>query len=1017
MNRIQFRSSSRVLAILLSAVLIVSCGKASGGDGQKESADTASTDSITTTAVEAETAADAAAASTKEQRNTDDEDNNVTTVDNSQERSDADGQPDAQTYWFTGLTADEILERLSLEEKIKQMLLPGYDQADPLKMRKWDFGAVFGVGNGKYFTSEEWRNTVSEYQKAALESKTGLPIIYGQDDVHGVGYCSGAVVFPHHIGLGAANDAELMHEIGAAVADEAKITGQLWNYSPCVAVSTDPRWGRTYESLSSNSLKVNNLARAYTEGLVENGLVACAKHFFADGSETWGTGEDGNLIDRGDASLDDDEIEALMYVYQSQIDAGVQTIMLSHGSVNGVKMHENAKYIRVLREEMGFDGMIVSDYEAIMNISGDSYKEQLIHAINAGVDMLMEPNNYEEAFKLIRKAVKEGSITEERIDEAVRRILQFKIDVGIMDDPMQEKIETKQAEVGSEEYRALAERAVSESLVLLKNNRDEKAVLPIRKGMKVYVTGPAADDASIQCGGWTREWYDPSGPIAGVTTILEGLKEVGEEKGITVLTDPKDAAEADVTLLFIGEQTYAEWFGDSEDISLTGSLALEGNAAAIEEAKRLRDAYGIPTAACIVAGRQVMIRDYLDDWDAAVMCYLPGSEGRGVADVLMGDIVFQGKLPMPWYASTDQIGSEECLFEEGYGLESVVEGRFAEDAPSVIVNGTEIELGTMLLQEFLETVGMDNDLEYDPSEQVEDESSPLYVGLKDSNLRVMLERPQNGETSDIEGLTVCGVAYNAQNEYGFNGFTEEDKAKYSVQKDSTVTIGGICVGCKDEEADSAFGAPSETGSFNDGYSLMRGYRVEGNTKIKITSTLGEVDSVWIYRPSDAQSDAGKNHNINYEDWQKWEESESTKEVLYGNDLILRIPESWVAVENEGVLQIYRSVDEKGMFQCSVRKQELDASVIYGNEEDLYARMSSPFEKHRIDHKSGLFLDCPAVFYNIQSSEEDGETYDEVGVVFAMNNCEYEMRYKVSADDDENRAIGEKILSSTIIKDD
>ena len=352
---------------------------------------------------------------------------------------------------------------------------------------------------------------------------------------------------------------------------------------------------------------------------------------------------------------------------------------------------------------MGFDGMIVSDYESIHHISGDTFKEKLIRAINAGVDMLMEPHEYEKAYKLVLEAVREGSIPQERIDDAVCRILQVKIDAGLMDDPMQEYVETEQTEVGSPKYRALAERAVEESMVLLKNrggrsedaesgstagaktersteeepentsaegNGDEYPLLPLRKGMKVYVTGPAADDEVVQCGGWTKEWNSVSGPLTGVTTIQEGLKEVGEEQGIIVLTDPKDAPEADVTLLFVGERTYAEWFGDSEDISLTGSHALEGNASAIEEARRLREEYGIPTVACIVAGRQVIISDYLDDWDAAVMCYLPGSEGRGVANVLMGKAAFQGTLPMPWYASTEQIGSDECMFPVGYGMKT-----------------------------------------------------------------------------------------------------------------------------------------------------------------------------------------------------------------------------------------------------------------------------------------------------------------------------------------------------------
>ena len=266
---------------------------------------------------------------------------------------------------------------------------------------------------------------------------------------------------------------------------------------------------------------------------------------------------------------------------------------------------------------------------------------------------------------MIIESVQDGSIEEARIDEAVTRILQLKIDLGLLDDPMQEKVQTKQEEMGSEEYRKIAERAVEESLVLLKN---EDAVLPLKEGMKIYVTGPAADYGRAQCGGWTQAWQGAQRQIDGITTILEGLQEVGAEKNITILTDPAEASQADLVLLFVGEEPYAEWYGDSEDLELTGNFGIAGNRDAINEAKELRDEYGIPTAACIVAGRQVMISSYLENWDAAVMCYLPGTEGKGVANVLMGDAPFHGKLPMPWYESVDQIGSEEYLFPVGYGI-------------------------------------------------------------------------------------------------------------------------------------------------------------------------------------------------------------------------------------------------------------------------------------------------------------------------------------------------------------
>lgn len=570
-------------------------------------------------------------------------------------------------YRFTGKTADSILAELTLEQKIWQMIQPAVYSTDPGIMKQCDFGSVLSKYDDNFLSDTEWKKLILRYQEAALSSEAGIPFIYGQDDVHGVNYCRGAVIFPHNIGLGAANDEDLMYEIGAATADEAKLSGMLWNFAPCVAVSTDPRWGRTYESYSSDPEIVGNLGTAYVRGLKDNGIAACGKHFFADGSETWGTGENDMLIDRGDAVLSEDEVDALLGVYKKLVDAGVPTIMISHGSVGGVKMHENAKYISILRNELGFDGMIVSDWESIHNISGSNFTEQMANSINAGVDMLMEPHQYKETFDAVMEGVNKGLIPQERIDDAVRRILQFKIDTGVLDDPLQQSLETVQSSCGSAEYRELAQKAVEKTLVLLKN---EGSVLPMKEGMSVYVTGPTADNIAAQCGGWTQSWNAPTMPIDGAVSILDGLQVCAKAHNITVITDPSKASEADLTLLFIGEEPYAEWNGDSADISITGALALQENGSAIEEAKRLRTEHGIPTAACIVAGRQVIISDYLDDWDAAVMCYLPGSEGKGVANVLTGQTAFTGKLPMPWYENVSQIGTDECLFPVGYGMDT-----------------------------------------------------------------------------------------------------------------------------------------------------------------------------------------------------------------------------------------------------------------------------------------------------------------------------------------------------------
>ena len=566
---------------------------------------------------------------------------------------------------YEGMTADEILTKLTLEQKICQMIQPAVYEINTDLMEEYDFGSVLSKTDGEYLGGAEWKNLILDYQRAALSSKAGIPFIYGQDDVHGVNYCKGAVIFPHNIGLGAANDEELMYQIGAATADEAKIAGMLWNFAPCVAVSTDPRWGRTYESYSSDPEIVGNLGVSYVKGLQDNGIAACGKHFFADGSEEWGTGENGYLIDRGDAELSDAEEKALLNVYKRLTDAGVLSIMISHGSVAGVKMHENGKYISMLRNELGFDGMIVSDWESVHNISGKDFSEQVANAINAGIDMLMEPNMYRETYDAVLSDVRSGKISEKRIDDAVRHILQFKINTGVMDDPMQEKLKTVQTKCGSQEYRDLAVKAVEKSLVLLKN---ENTVLPLKDGISVYVTGPAAENIGAQCGGWTESWSGPTTKVEGATTILDGLKECAKAKNISIITDPVKASQADVTLLFIGEEPYAEWNGDSADISITGALALRENKKAIEKAKSLRKDNGIPTVACIVAGRQVIISNELAYWDAAVMCYLPGSEGKGVANVLTGQAAFTGKLPMPWYNDVREIETDKCLFPVGYGL-------------------------------------------------------------------------------------------------------------------------------------------------------------------------------------------------------------------------------------------------------------------------------------------------------------------------------------------------------------
>ena len=570
--------------------------------------------------------------------------------------------PKYETY--ATMTPEEIVAALTLERKAAQMVQPAVYNITEEDMKANDYGSILSTVG--CVDSDTWAETVDGYQQGAIESEAGIPYIYGQDDVHGVNYCRDAVYFPHNIGQGAANDEELAYQVGLITADEAKLCHMMWNFSPCVAQSVDPRWGRTYESYGSDLETITKLSTAYTKGLIDGGLVACAKHFFADGNVLYGTGEPGDtymLIDRGDSQLTDAEIDELLKVYQAQIDAGVQTIMISHSSLNGVKMHENKEYIMKLKDEMGFKGFIVSDWGSIQHITGDSYRKQVIKSINAGIDMLMETDRYDEAKHIIVDAVGSGEITEERVNDAVTRIIKVKKDAGLFDDPLLETMTTEKTVTGSLEYRKVAEKLVEESLVLLKN---ENNVLPLKKGTKVYITGPAANSCQAQCGGWTMDWNgSTSKDVPGVTTIQEAFERYAEEYGIEVITDKEEAENADVVLLCLGEQNYAEWNGDTEDMGLFGKLGLRGNSEARKEAKDL----GKPTVTCIVAGRNVLINKRLyDDWDSVVMCYLPGSEGKGISDVLCGCSDFTGKLPSPWYSSLDQIRTDNCWLERGYGL-------------------------------------------------------------------------------------------------------------------------------------------------------------------------------------------------------------------------------------------------------------------------------------------------------------------------------------------------------------
>ncbi len=572
------------------------------------------------------------------------------------------------------LQAEQFVATLTLEQKAAQMVQAQYDALSFSNIKHYPVGSVLS-GGGDFgntaWTIDQWNDMIDGYNRNVMESSSGIPIIYGIDAVHGVGKIKGAVVFPHNIGIGAANDAELVYQMGQAVANEMKLNGITLNFAPCVAISEDPRWGRTYECYSSDTAIVTSMGKAFAEGLLSEGVMPCAKHFIGDGSTEYGTAysSNGTPLDRGNAVVDMEYLrENLLPPYEALIKSGVKVIMPSHSSVNGVRMHENKELLTdLLKGELGFDGFIISDWESVNELSGDSLRENVILAINAGVDMLMQPYNYSDVISIIVKAASDRSIPMERIDDAVTRIVRVKIEMGAFEDPYLDNSPSDVTELGSEEYRKLAQQLVAKSMVLLKNEND---VLPLKSGTKVLALGQALDDVGVLCGGWTGSWCGETdksnGGIIPGTTILDGLREYAEAGAIELITDESRINEADVVLIGLGEEPYAEWYGDSDDISVTGNNALSDNVQLI----KMAEDSGKPVIALIVAGRNVLISDHIDCWDAAVMCYLPGNEAGASASVLCGEQDFSGKLPMPWYDSHKDIDSEspDYLFETGYGL-------------------------------------------------------------------------------------------------------------------------------------------------------------------------------------------------------------------------------------------------------------------------------------------------------------------------------------------------------------
>jgi beta-glucosidase len=577
--------------------------------------------------------------------------------------------------------ANKVLRAMTLEEKIGQMTQAEQNAlVEVSDIENLFLGSLLSGGSSdpKAGNSlEAWTDMYDGYQQRAMKSRLGIPLLFGIDAVHGHNNVLGAVIFPHNIGLGCTRNFALVESAARVTAEEVRATGINWTFAPCVTVPRDERWGRTYEGFSESPELVAHLAEAAVRGFQQNdlinpvGVLACAKHFVGDGGTTMGTGnpnrEKKRLLDQGDTRLSEAELRRIhLPGYLSAIKAGVGSIMVSYSSWNGVKVSGSKRLLtEILKQELGFEGFLISDYRAIGQITED-FKQAIEISINAGMDMAMEPTDYRRFIKFLIELVNEGRVPMARIDDAVTRILRVKFAMGLMDkrrSPLADRRLHKT--FGSARHRKVARACVRQSLVVLKN---DKRTLPISKKVnRIHVAGQNADDLGNQCGGWTIDWQGKSGELTpGGTTILQAIQQtVSVATKITFAKDGSGASGADVGIVVIGETPYAEGRGDREDLSLSTE-----DLQAITNIKQA----GVPVVVILISGRPLIIDEALTQCDAFVAAWLPGTEGAGVTDILFGDYLPTGRLSFSWPRSMAQIpinvgdAHYDPLFEFGFGL-------------------------------------------------------------------------------------------------------------------------------------------------------------------------------------------------------------------------------------------------------------------------------------------------------------------------------------------------------------
>lgn len=575
---------------------------------------------------------------------------------------------------------DEMLPKLTLEQKVGQVIQGDSDSVTPEEVKEYRLGSVLSGGNSApgplpYAETKNWLEMADKYYNASIDNEgveIAIPIIWGIDAVHGHANLKGAIIFPHNIGLGAMNNPDLIEQIAGVTAHELTISGHDWTFAPTLAVPKDLRWGRSYEGFSEDPDIVQSYGGRIVIGLQgkfgsddfmsDGKVISSAKHFLADGATQ-------NGADQGDALISEDELSKVHAAgYYSAIPAGVQTVMASFSSWQGRKLHGDKELLtNVLKGKMGFKGFVIGDWNGHGQVPGCKNTD-CAQSLNAGLDMYMAPDSWKGLYASTLQQVKNGTISMERLNDAVRRILRVKLASGIFEKgvPSSRTNAGDENILGLPENRSIARQAVRESMVLLKNNNQ---VLPINASKTILVVGDGAASISKASGGWTLSWQGTghdNDEFPNGESILNGIDEVVSDAGGKVIFSPNGdtSLEADVVIAIYGENPYAEFQGDRENLDFIPN-GFDVNKLAAYKNK------GIPVISVFLSGRPLWTNPEINNSDAFVAAWLPGSEGGGISDLLFRrdpSFDFTGKLSFSWPASAVVSEKNKALFKLGYGL-------------------------------------------------------------------------------------------------------------------------------------------------------------------------------------------------------------------------------------------------------------------------------------------------------------------------------------------------------------